>query len=407
MPFTSIRSFAIVLTLAATCALYEGRAQTGPVYRYDSNLTPRWSSPENLNGLKGAGGKANNGAKGHPFDPIAAGASNTLLDIQGQGIIHRIWVTVPDRSAFMLRSLKLEMFWDNSQKPAVSVPLGDFFGVGLGKTAVFENALFANPEGRSFNCFIPMPFRKAAKIVVTNESGKALSHFFFDVDYSLVKKWDDEYLYFHAYWHRDTATTPAEDFTLLPAVAGKGRFLGVNIGINASPAYGKTWWGEGEVKMYLDGDGALPTLAGTGTEDYIGTGWGQGIYAHQYMGCLVANDSLRQWCYYRYHVPDPVFFSANCRVTIQQIGGGPKATVSELQEAGAPLIPVTVDKDGQLLPLYEKGKVVRLKTAGLPDTWVNYYRSDDVSSTAYFYLDKPVNGLPALQDKQIRTYRLK
>jgi hypothetical protein len=406
MPFTRIRSIAIVLAVAGASIAQSSMAQTNPFYRFDANLSPRWSSPENLNGAKGGGGKANNGAKGHPFDPIAPGASNTLLDIQGQGIIHRIWITVPDRSAAMLRSLKLEMFWDNEKKAAVSVPLGDFFGVGLGKTAVFENALFANPEGRSFNCFIPMPFKKAARIIVTNESGKPLSHFFFDVDYSLVKIWDDDYLYFHAYWHRDTATRVAEDFELLPSVRGRGRFLGVNIGINANPAYGKTWWGEGEVKMFLDGDQAYPTLAGTGTEDYIGTGWGQGIYTHQYTGCLVANDSLRQWCYYRYHIPDPIFFTTDCRVTLQQIGGGPKATVSALQEAGAPLSPITVDKDGKLMPLYEKGKTVRLKTANVPDTWVNYYRSDDVSATAYFYLDRPSSALPDLQPMAIRIHHL-
>jgi hypothetical protein len=395
-----------MLALAGACLIQNSIAQTSPYYKFDNKLSPRWSSPENLNGVKGAGGKANNGAKGHPFDPIAPGASNTLLDIQGQGMIHRIWITVQDRSAVMLRSLKLEMYWDNEKKPAVSVPLGDFFGVGLGKTAAFENALFANPEGRSFNCFIPMPFKRAARIVVTNESSKALSHFFFDVDYSLLKGWDDDYLYFHAYWHRDTATRIGEDFELLPAVGGKGRFLGVNIGINANPAYGQTWWGEGEVKMYLDGDQEHPTLAGTGTEDYIGTGWGQGVYAHQYTGCLVADEKQRQWCYYRYHIPDPVYFSTGCRVTLQQIGGGAKATVQDLQEAGAPLAPVTVDKDGQLLPLYEKGKVVRLKTAHLPDTWVNYYRSDDVSATAYFYLDRPSSTLPDLAPTAIRIYDL-
>lgn len=376
------------LSAILVCILQCSLAQNKPYYQFDSNLTSRWSSPENLNGVKGAGGKANNGAKGHPFESIAAGGTDTLLNIQGPGIIHRIWITLSDRSPEMLRSLKLQMFWDNEQTPAVSVPLGDFFGVGLGRTAVFENALFASPEGRSFNCFIPMPFKKAARIVVTNGSGRPLSHFFFDVDYSLVKAWDDSNLYFHAYWHRDTATRPGTDFELLPAVKGKGRFLGVNVGINANPAYGKLWWGEGEVKMFLDGDQALPTLVGTGTEDYIGTGWGQGFFANQYTGCLVSSDSLRQWCFYRYHIPDPIFFTNSCRVTLQQIGGGSTATVMALQEAGALMIPITSDRGGHQQPLYKKDKVVRLKSAVQPDSWTNFYRSDDVSATAYFYLDK-------------------
>jgi hypothetical protein len=211
-----MRSISLLLTLLLACVAQSGMAQQPAYYKFDSNLTPRWSSPENLNGIKGAGGKANNGAKGHPFERIAPGSAVTLLDIQGQGIIQRIWVTLSDRSPEMLRSLKLEMFWDNAATPAVAVPLGDFFGVGLGKTAVFENALFASPEGRSFNCFIPMPFKKAAKIVVTNESGKALSHFFFDVDYSQLKTWDNDYLYFHAYWHATPPPNPLKILSCCP-----------------------------------------------------------------------------------------------------------------------------------------------------------------------------------------------
>ena len=408
--FKKITATGKFLTLIITCYFlfyYPVTAQQGPLFRYDKNVTTRWSSPENLHGKKGNAGRENNGAKGHPSDPIAPGASDTLLDIQGQGIINRIWITVRDRSPEMLRSLKLEIFWDNERKPAVSVPFGDFFSVGLGRTASFENALFANPEGRSFNCFIPMPFKKAAKIIVTNESAKTLSHLFFDVNYSLLKEWSDEYLYFHAYWHRDTATTLGTDFELLPEVSGKGRFLGVNAGINANPVYKEIWWGEGEVKMYLDGDRELPSLSGTGTEDYIGTGWGQGIFAQQFTGCLVASSEKKQWSFYRYHIPDPVFFSTDCRVTLQQIGGNRYAVISDLQEAGAPMIPVTVDNEGKFLPLYEKGKVTDLKTASIPKTYVNFYRSDDLSATAYFYLDKPSSGLPALQPLSIRTYNLK
>jgi len=291
------------------------------LFEYNDNMEARWSSPENMNGEKGAGGKENNSAKGHPYDSIPAGKSYSLLDIQTQGIINRIWITINDRSPEMLRALKIEMFWDNETKPAVSVPFGDFFGIGLGKTATFQNALFANAEGRSFNCFIQMPFKKAAKIVVTNESGKTLNNIFFDVDYNLLKTWDDDYLYFHAYWQRDTATALTKDFELLPKVSGKGRFLGVNIGVNGNPLYGKSWFGEGEVKMYLDGDTDYPTLNGTGTEDYIGTAWGQGKFISTYTGCSIADDSLLQWAFYRYHIPDPVYFKTDCRVTIQQIGG--------------------------------------------------------------------------------------
>ncbi len=396
------------LLLCFSCI--EGRsqqaAQAAKWYEYDPNAVTRWSSPENPNGEKGAGGKTNAGAKGRPFYPVEAGGSLTLLDVQGAGIINRIWITVNDRSPEMLRSLKLEIFWDNAAKPAVSVPLGDFFGVGLGKTAAFQNALFADPEGRSFNCFIPMPFKKAARIKVTNESNKELSHLFFDVDFQSLKTAPADFLYFHAYWNRDTATTLARDFELLPLVHGKGRFLGVNVGINANPLYGEAWWGEGEVKMYLDGDKAFPSLAGTGSEDYIGTGWGQGQFIHQYSGCPIADAGKKQWAYYRYHIPDPIFFETDCKVTIQQMGGDRKEKVLAMQRAGVPLIPVLFDNGSENPVLLYQDKR-RLDDPSIPEGWANFYRSDDVSATAYFYLDSPVDDLPPLQPLAMRVHNLK
>ena len=134
------------------------------------------------------------------------------------------------------------MFWDNEKKPAVSVPVADFFGVAQGMVK-FENEFFASPEGRSFNCFIPMPFRKAARITITNDADKKLNNIFFDVDYSLLKTWNSDFMYFHAFWNRDSATTPGEDFELLPHIAGKGRILGTHVALNANPLYRKSWWG--------------------------------------------------------------------------------------------------------------------------------------------------------------------
>ncbi|HVW63165.1 MAG TPA: glycoside hydrolase family 172 protein [Puia sp.] len=377
------RWFAVCLILAGCSARQEKKVPHGKLYEY-SGSTPRWSSPENLNGQKGKGAMENHGAKGHAYSPIPKGASLSLLDIRGQGIISRIWITINDRSPGMLRSLKLEMFWDNETKAAVSVPLGDFFGMGLGRMTAFHNVFFADPEGRSFNCLIPMPFKTGARIVVTNESDKDLEMMFFDVDYRLTEDWDQDNLYFHAFWHRDTATTLGKDFELLPRVQGKGRYLGTNVGVNTNPRYKDLWWGEGEVKMYLDGDADFPTLAGTGTEDYIGTGWGQGKFFTDYTGCLIADGENHQWGFYRYHVPDPIYFSSDCRVTIQQMGGGPPKEVDEVQKAGVPLTIATTS-----------------------EAWNNFFRSDDVSATAYFYLDKPSDGLSSLQSVNMRTYNLK
>jgi hypothetical protein len=397
----------VCLALLIACKEKRSAPSEPAIYKFDPTVSTRWSSPENINGTPGQGGKENDGGKGHPYDPVKAGETLTLLDVKGAGVVTRMWITVIDRSATMLRSLKLEMFWDGSPKPAVSVPFGDFFSVGLGRTAAFHNVFFANPEGRSFQCFIPMPFRTGAKITVTNESGKDLSHLFFDIDYQLTEEWDENNMYFHSYWSRDTATIVGKDFEMLPAVNGKGRYLGVTVGVNSNPAYGTSWWGEGEVKIYLDDDTEYPTLNGTGTEDYIGTGWGQGAYANPYAGCLVADDQRKQWSFYRLHVPDPVFFGSKCTVALQQIGGSAKADVLAMQKAGADLSPVTIDEAGKLHQLYKKGHIVKLDSAGLPDGWTNFYRSDDVSATAYFYLNTPENNLPPIQPVGYRTAKLR
>jgi len=395
------------LLLVLALAPLGAQEQPPALYRYDDALKPRWSTPEGLNGAVGAAATENGGAKGHAFDSIKSGATLVLLDVPGQGIVSRIWVTVADRSPQMLRSLKLEMFWDGEAKPAVAAPLGDFFGVGLGRTAKFHNALFASPEGRSFICYVPMPFRKGARIQVTNESPTDLTHIYYDVDFQRTKAWDGRNLYFHAHWSRDPATTLAKDFELLPKVTGRGRFLGVNVGVNANPAYRDTWWGEGEVKIFLNADGAHPTFAGTGSEDYIGTGWGEGEFFNDTSGCLVADEKKLQWAFYRFQVPDPVFFDSACRVTLQQIGGGPKATLAALQRADVPLIPVSIDHDGTLVQLYQEGVVARADDPKLPDGWMNFYRSDDVSATAYFYLATPSDDLPALQPASVRADALR
>ena len=379
------------LSLAIAWVLLTGSAMAAQDLFHYQPAEPRWASPENPAGQRGAGGRENRGGKGHPFDTLRAGQSLTLAEVSGSGVVRRIWITISDRSPGMLRALRLEMFWDGAERPAVSVPFGDFFGPGLGQTTPFENALFSSPEGRSFNSVVPMPFRSAARIVLTNESDKTLDRVYFDVDYTVGDVHDDRMLYFHALWRRTSQTALGEDFDVLPAVEGRGRYLGASLGVITDPAYRDTWWGEGEVKVFLDGDAAHPTLVGTGTEDYIGTGWGQGVYVHRYQGAPVANKEKRLWAFYRFHVPDPIFFSRGCRVTLQQMGGAPKAEVLTLQKAGVALTPVTIDAGDRdrFILLLDRTPPLALDDPTLPDGWVNFYRRDDVTATTYFYLDRP------------------
>jgi len=371
------------------------------LYKLPKNTTTGWSSFENPKAEKGAGAKENQGAKGHPFNKIEAGKSITLLDVEGMGVVNRIWMTFSDRSAEMLRSLVIEMYWDHSEKPAVSVPIGDFFGIGLGKKIAFESVFFSDPEGRSFNCFIPMPFKTSAKIIVRNESEKDLKALFYDVNF-LRKELKEEIPYFHAYWNRERKTVLQQDFEILPKIEGKGRFLGTNIGVITAKEYEDTWWGEGEVKMYIDGDSNFPSLVGSGTEDYIGTAYGQGAFSHDYQGSPVADTEEGKYAFYRYHVPDPVYFYDDIRVSIQQMGGGGQIKVKELIANGADLIPVTIDPHGDLVKLLEKENYKSLDDPDLPKGWTNFYRSDDVSATAYFYLDKPASNLPTLPSVEKR-----
>jgi len=370
-----------------------------PLYQYQPQQQTRWASPENPSAGRGTGGRENRGAKGHAFETIPVGGSHALADISGPGVIDRIWMTIEDRSPEALRGLRLEMYWDGSSAPAVSAPLGDFFLHGASEMLPMETALLASPEGRSFVSYIPMPFRSGARIVVTNESGRQVNLIFYDVNYRTLPRQSPDALYFHAWWSRERATALGRDFRILPRVAGHGRFLGASVTVLTNPVYRDTWWGEGEVKIYLDGDRAHATLVGTGAEDYIGTAWGQGAYVNRFQGAPVASwEAGGRWTFYRFHVPDPVFFHSDIEVTLQQIGGARKNVVLDLQRAGAPLIPVTIDPGSRnnFQQLLTRQPQVPLSDPSLPDGHTNFYRSDDVAAVAYFYLDRPVNGLPAI-----------
>lgn len=377
-------------------------------------VVTRWASPENPNGDAGRGGQTNHGAKGNAFFTIAPGAQQVLLDCKGAGMITRMWMSgTIARNPEQRRMVRIDMYWDGAKKPAVSAPIGDFFGAGLGVLTAFDSELFSSPEGRSFNMTIPMPFRKSARVVVTNESPYYVL-FWYDIDYLKVNKLDDDAMYFHCYWSRDMHTKPGQDFEILPKVEGKGRYLGANIGVIGNKAFIGTWFGEGEVKAYLDGDDDLPTLVGTGTEDYIGSGWGQGQYSSRYFGSLLSDKQHDRYAFYRYHIIDPIFFHKDCRVTIQQMGNCSVSRYLEMEAQGADMRLVAVlDAKGNniLKATGPKPEYLRLLDMdSLPDiTSMNgayFYRSDDVSATAYFYLDKPENQLPDLPSVQLRTHLL-
>lgn len=385
----------LIYTLLSLSGLLGFTKATGQIYLMPESAHSAWTSSENPNGMKGFGAKENMGAKGHAFDKIAAHDSINLLNYEGAGAVKRITITVDNRTDTMLRLLRIAMYWDGAERPAVSAPLGDFFGAGLGQTVAFESALFSNPEGRSFNCFIPMPFKKEARITIYNDADIDLGHIFYSVSFEKWKQAPADLLYFHSYWHEEKPPA-GTDFEILPNLNGQGKFLGSSISVIGDSSYGNLWWGEGEVKMFLDGDDKYPSLVGTGIEDYIGTAWGMGKFINREQGCLLADAEKKHWSFYRYHLSDPVYFHKDIRIAMQQIGGGPLSEVRKAKFKGAVMDAVSVDQQINFIKLKEIKNPAELMDKNFPQGWVNFYRSDTYSASAYFYLDQPTNNLPKI-----------
>ena len=278
---------------------------------------------------KGTGAEAardlGQGWKISPSIKIQPGAVATLADIRGAGAIQHIWLTTHTRH---WRQLVLRLHWEEDERPAVEVPVGDFFCNGWGEFSQVNSLPIAvNPNG-GFNSYWEMPFRRAARITIENLADEEVV-LYFQVDY-VETEVPDESAYFHAQWRRNRGLPYKDVHTLLADVQGSGHYVGTYLawGVNSSG-----WWGEGEIKFYLDGDVAFPTICGTGTEDYFGGAWnfdvpGQGYtpYSTPFLGLnqVLRPDGLyrsqQRFGMYRWHVMDPIRFASDIRVTIQALG---------------------------------------------------------------------------------------
>lgn len=288
----------------------------------DTTLDSRAITFENPTGAKGAGGAAHGGRKGAPNRRIRGGERVVLADIEGPGTVNHIWLTVPPAPPERMRALILEVFYDDADEPSISVPVLDFFGCAHGRPVDFHSALTAVQEGRGFNSYVPIPFHHRLRVEFLN-AGERSTLLYFQIDYTLQPSLPTNTGYLHVAFRRQNPTVLRDDFVIVEGLNGPGRFLGCVVGVRViDPA---DWYGEGEVKMYLDGDDVLPTICGTGLEDYVGTAWGMGAHAAPYGGApLVVTDGSRSMPefvgFYRWHVPDPIVFRQDLRVTIQQIG---------------------------------------------------------------------------------------
>jgi hypothetical protein len=286
---------------------------------------------------------------------IQPGETKILANIDGPGIISHIWTTLASDDVYYLRKVLLRIYWDEEQEPSVSCPIGDFFGLGHARPFTYQCALFSTScdengvlgKGVAMNCWLPMPFRKKARIEIVNEQESVMQGIYFYIDYQIHKSLPEDILYLHAWWNRENPCrgwtghgsvwgseewkqrcegpeglnlTDENNYLILEA-EGKGHYIGVNFSIDH--LY-KGWWGEGDDMIFIDRDGLRnwpPDMHGTGSEDYIGHAWGMQKVAHLYAGeswCEL--DDHTEWgkvCVYRYHVVDPVPFENNIRVSIE------------------------------------------------------------------------------------------
>jgi Protein of unknown function (DUF2961) len=295
----------------------------GDPSRIDTDLDSRAATFENPTGSRGAGGSAFGGRKGAPNRDIAAGERVVLADLDGPGTVRHIWMTFMPASPEAMRSQYLEVFYDDESEPSASVPCLDLFGMPHGRPVAFHSALTAANEGRGFNSYVPMPFRRRMRIEYVN-GGTAAANLYYQVDYTLQPELAVDAGLLHVSFRRENPTVMRRDFVIADGFRGPGRFLGCNIGVRVIDAC--DWYGEGEVKVYRDGDDQLPTICGTGLEDYVGTAWGMGVHDAPYAGApLEVARSPRAPLphlvgFYRWHVADPIMFTDELRVTIQQIG---------------------------------------------------------------------------------------
>ncbi len=338
-----------------------------------SNAETRSISPENFTGEKGKGGMSTDGPalraardlgqgwKVSPYAHVPAKGTLTLGEITGSGAIQQIWMTPApiDKT----RSFILRFYWDGEDEPSVEVPMGDFFGCGWGEFCQINSLPVCVNPGSAFNCYWVMPFRKGAKITLENLDDEQMT-IYYQINYTLTEVPKDA-AYFHAQFRRVNKLKAKDVYTILDGVRGGGQYVGTYMAWEArSPG----WWGEGEIKFFMDGDKKFPTICGTGTEDYFCGSYGfvspkTSLYQtfstpHAGMPQVLPPDVInlpgQRFGLYRWHIVDPVRFTKDLKVTMQALGW-------------------MQDGSGRYLPL-----------------------EDDIASVAYWYQAEPHAKFPAL-----------
>lgn len=306
------------------------------------------------------------GWKVHPFIKLPAGETATLADIDGPGCINFFSIT---SNLPRYRELVLRIYWDDETTPSVEVPMGDFFAMGHDSAPhpVYSLPVTVAPV-RGCDCYWQMPFRKHARVTLQNESSQEAEVIAYRICYKLQEVPEDA-AYFHAQWRRSLTTRAYPEHIILDGVRGKGIYVGTYL---AWVALSQGWWGEGEVKFYIDGDGEFPTICDNGTEDYFGGAWGYGYapggqeqtFNSPFLGLPLSDhpkDGPRRLSLYRWHILDGIGFQEDLKVTVQALGWYP---------------------NGRYEPL-----------------------TDDIASVAYWYQVEPHTPFPEFPETQARWGR--
>jgi hypothetical protein len=280
--------------------------------------------PSNLNSFNGAraADELGQGWKVRPFLRINAGETATLMDVKGPGVIQHMWLVENTNAINMMRGMVLRIYWDDEELPSVECPALEFFAVGHGRVGLVNSlAVVVNPFN-ALNCFWPMPFSKSARVTLTNEGGEDNLLVGYQITY-VENVIASDVGRFHAQY-RQARTADQNPYIILDGIQGQGRYVGTFLSWTQNE---KGWFGEGEVKFYLDGDNEFPTICGTGMEDYFLASYGlQTTYSTAYAGSLLPSnhtaDLPQHWSLYRWHIQDPINFQADLRVTIQALGLG-------------------------------------------------------------------------------------
>lgn len=331
-------------------------------------------SAENFTGAKGAGGMATEGTGAHcardlgrgwkisPSVRIKVGETFTFADITGSGAIQQIWMTPTGPWRYSI----LRIYWDGQAQPSVECPVGDFFGMPWGRFSPLVSLPVCVNPGSAFNCYWEMPFRKSCRMTLTNIGHEDMT-LYYQVNYTLTDVPED-CAYFHAQFRRTNPLPYKQDYTILEGVRGRGHYVGTVMGWGVNNS---NWWGEGEIKFFLDGDKEWPTICGTGTEDYFCGSYNfENKETKQYQEFCTPYAGLHQvlrpdglyrsqqrFALYRWHITDPVRFASDLRVTIQALGWR---------------------SDGRYLPL-----------------------QDDLCSVAFWYQTLPTAPFPALPSRDV------